>query len=360
MTDQLPQNSVDRPGVIVRPVRVNDAPAVHAIATDPYVGSTLTLSPAMELPVTEGWLKTASDYSHRLVAEVDGRVAGMVTLDQRKNPRLAHSGGLGLMIGHDFWGQGIGKRLMAAVLDLADNWLNLKRVELDVFCNNPAAVHLYRKFGFETEGTCRCVTFQGGQWRDEFHMARLRGVGDLETPGEPVEIPAAPPRRQPPADLVIRPLHPADVEALYAMWSHPAVARTTLRMPSMEMAAAEKRVSDRRTNRHRLVAVTGGQVVGVVTIEQPELPRLMQSAGLGMMIHPDYWGLGIGSRLLAAIIDLADNWLHLKRIELDVNVDNPAGVRLYEKHGFTIEGRKRFHAYGDGRWTDSYFMAHIR
>ncbi len=44
---------------------------------------------------------------------------------------------------------------MAAALDLADNWLNLSRVGLTVYVDNSAAVTLYKRFGFEIEGTHR-------------------------------------------------------------------------------------------------------------------------------------------------------------------------------------------------------------
>jgi len=79
-----------------------------------------------------------------------------------------------------------------------------------------------------------------------------------------------------------------------------------------------------------------------------------------MKLHPDYWGHGIGSMLMKSVTDLADKWLNMIRIELDVNIDNPAGIRLYIKSGFVIEGTKRFHGYGDGRWADCHFMALIQ
>lgn len=63
---------------------------------------------------------------------------------------------------------------MKAALDLADNWLNLGRLELDVFCDNEPGVRLYRKFGFETEGTLRRLAFRDGRFVDGFLMARLR------------------------------------------------------------------------------------------------------------------------------------------------------------------------------------------
>ncbi|MFO7683801.1 MAG: GNAT family N-acetyltransferase, partial [Chloroflexota bacterium] len=70
--------------------------------------------------------------------------------------------------------------------------------------------------------------------------------------------------------------------------------------------------------------------------------------------------LGIGSRLMEGILDITDNWLDLRRVELEVNTDNPAAIRLYQKFGFEIEGTHKFHAFGNGRWADSYFMARLR
>jgi L-phenylalanine/L-methionine N-acetyltransferase len=98
----------------------------------------------------------------------------------------------------------------------------------------------------------------------------------------------------------------------------------------------------------------------VITLHQSQKPRLAHAAGLGMMVDPEFWNAGIGTALMREVVDLADNWLNLKRLELDVNTDNPAGVRLYEKFGFVIEGTRRMHIYGDGRWADSHFMARIR
>jgi putative acetyltransferase len=74
----------------------------------------------------------------------------------------------------DFHGRGIGSALMAALIDVADKWLDLKRLELTVYVDNAAAVALYRKFGFEVEGTRRGDTFRDGRYVDSFAMARLQ------------------------------------------------------------------------------------------------------------------------------------------------------------------------------------------
>ena len=70
-------------------------------------------------------------------------------------------------------GQGGGSTVGGA-LDVADNWMNLHRVELSVYADNEAAIGLYRKFGFETEGLFRDYAVRDGQWVDTLSMARLR------------------------------------------------------------------------------------------------------------------------------------------------------------------------------------------
>jgi putative acetyltransferase len=63
---------------------------------------------------------------------------------------------------------------------------------------------------------------------------------------------------------------------------------------------------------------------------------------------------------MSTVVDLADQWLNLSRLELEVYTDNDAAIHLYERFGFEIEGTHRLHSYGDGRWSDSYFMARVR
>jgi putative acetyltransferase len=63
---------------------------------------------------------------------------------------------------------------MAAMIDLADNWLGLRRLELEVWADNAAAIHLYEKFGFVVEGTGRQFARRAGELVDAHFMARLR------------------------------------------------------------------------------------------------------------------------------------------------------------------------------------------
>ena len=47
------------------------------------------------------------------------------------------------------------------------------RIELTVYTDNPAAIRLYRKFGFEIEGTFKGYALRDGVYADVYSMARL-------------------------------------------------------------------------------------------------------------------------------------------------------------------------------------------
>ena len=79
-----------------------------------------------------------------------------------------------------------------------------------------------------------------------------------------------------------------------------------------------------------------------------------------MAVRDDWQGRGVGTALMEAALDLADNWLNLARIELNVYTDNEIGIALYERFGFEIEGTHRRYAFRNGVYVDAYSMAGVR
>ena len=110
-----------------------------------------------------------------LIAFVDGRVAGHAGIHPvGKSPRRAHARMLGMAVQGRFQSQGVGTALMKALVDLADGWLPVTRLELTVFTDNERAIALYRKFGFALEGTHRAYALRNGSYVDVHCMARIR------------------------------------------------------------------------------------------------------------------------------------------------------------------------------------------
>ena len=109
-----------------------------------------------------------------LVATIAGEVVGNLGLHAAsKSARRRHVGAIGMAVRDDRQGRSVGTGLLKAGIELADGWLNYQRLELAVYTDNVAAVHLYRKFGFVIEGTCRAFAFRDGGYVDAHQMARL-------------------------------------------------------------------------------------------------------------------------------------------------------------------------------------------
>jgi len=81
----------------------------------------------------------------------------------------------------DWQRRGVGTALMTVAIDIADNWINYRRLELTVYTDNVAALALYRKFGFEIEGTHKDYAFRDGRHVDAFTMARVRTAASAAT-----------------------------------------------------------------------------------------------------------------------------------------------------------------------------------
>jgi putative acetyltransferase len=88
----------------------------------------------------------------------------------------------------------------------------------------------------------------------------------------------------------------------------------------------------------RIVALTGGRVVGDLGIKREEHPVLRHVAELGMSVSQEWRGRGVGSALLAEAFRWA-SWAGVEKVSLTVYPDNEAARALYRKFGFEEEGR---------------------
>lgn len=107
-----------------------------------------------------------------------------------------------------------------------------------------------------------------------------------------------------------------------------------------------------------LLAECDGQLAGYIEASGGEYRRNRHSAFLVIGILQAYTGRGIGTRLFAALEEWARQQ-HLHRLELTVMTHNQAGVALYKKRGFEIEGVRRHAMFVDGHYVDEYYMAKL-
>lgn len=164
----------------IRPIEPRDAEGTAALRRMPGVFENTLGLPSYRTVDSDAFIAGLGSDDHNLVAVLeDGTVIGCAGLTVCSNPRMRHVGTVGLFVHTDYQNQGVGTALMKAVLDLADNWLMLVRVELEVFADNERAIHLYEKLGFEKEGLMRMTTVRNGRYVDDYKMARIRVPGRL-------------------------------------------------------------------------------------------------------------------------------------------------------------------------------------
>jgi putative acetyltransferase len=161
--------------------------------------------------------------------------------------------------------------------------------------------------------------------------------------------------------LKIRRAEPDDYSAIYEIYSGPKAFTGTLQLPYPSLELWRQRMAAPGDGAYHLVAVVADRVVGTIDLHTfPNKPRRQHACTIGMGVHDDWQGKGVGTALMRASVDLADNWLNLRRLELEVYTDNEAAIRLYERFGFEREGTLRQYAYRNGRYVDSYLMARLR
>ena len=159
----------------------------------------------------------------------------------------------------------------------------------------------------------------------------------------------------------IRAAEPEDYRDAHEIYTHPRAQGGTLQLPYPSLEMWRRRLAEPREGAYTLAAVAGGRVVGLLSVETfPHRARRRHAGALGVGVHDDWQGKGVGTALMRAGLELADNWLNLTRLELEVYADNEPAVRLYERFGFEREGLLRQYAFRDGRYVDALVMGRLR
>ena len=92
--------------------------------------------------------KTESANEIEILAVVDGKVAGTAGIEAvGTKDKVKHRADVGIGILKEYWGLGLGKALMKACIQCA-NEAGYKQLELNVVARNERAVSLYRSLGF--------------------------------------------------------------------------------------------------------------------------------------------------------------------------------------------------------------------
>lgn len=167
----------------LRPIEKDDIPRFVKWLADPELRSYLDTHLPMSQVQEERWFDRNLNAGNEQTWAIDAQPADMAVgpwihigscgfqhIDWR-----ARSGEVGIMIGaHDHLGKGFGTDAMQTLVAWGFYTLNLNRVELLVFEDNPRAIRSYEKVGFRLEGRQRQGNFYNGVYRDVLLMGVLR------------------------------------------------------------------------------------------------------------------------------------------------------------------------------------------
>jgi RimJ/RimL family protein N-acetyltransferase len=121
----------------------------------------------------------------------------------------------------------------------------------------------------------------------------------------------------------------------------------------------EKTLTDKHTLTLGIVERTSGALIGIAGIASMSL--INRSGEYFILIgNKESWSKGYGTEVTKLIVEYGFATLNLHRIALTVSEVNSAGVKAYERAGFTREGVLRQACYRDGQYHDKIVMSILR
>jgi len=115
-------------------------------------------------------------------------------------------------------------------------------------------------------------------------------------------------------------------------------------------------------NGQMMVCEVGGQVRGAGSVRRMMYERMRHTGHIGLAVHPEWQGLGIGRAIMEALIEWAnsDESEGITRLDLSALADNHRAMKLYESLGFAHEGIRRSSVRrDDGTLVDDVLMARL-
>lgn len=161
-------------------------------------------------------------------------------------------------------------------------------------------------------------------------------------------------------DIRIRSAEPEDAETISALFGSRGVVEGTSQLPDVPIASRLEMLRRIDASGCRLVAVHGEELVGCASLHAPS-PGLRRAhcRQLAIAVAQPWQARGVGKRLLLQLLDWADQWAGVLRIELVTQADNERAIALYRSLGFVEEGRHRAYILRDGEYVDALAMARL-
>lgn len=166
------------PRLLLRPMVLEDADAMHAFKSDPVATRLFGEDPHVDIEQTRGWVLEGIEGNRNgrsvvwAITLPGGKVIGECCLWNIDHGSKRAELGYELLRSH--WKHGLIHEALTAVLDHGFNVMGLKRIEASPLSLNLASQNVLVKLGFKHEGTLRQRHLSDSEWHDEMWFGLLR------------------------------------------------------------------------------------------------------------------------------------------------------------------------------------------
>ncbi len=126
-----------------------------------------------------------------------------------------------------------------------------------------------------------------------------------------------------------------------------------------EIEKARKNYLDQGKGHFFFVAEFDKKIIGTMGYSFYSRGRTRHRGDLGWMVHPDFQGKGVGSKMMKFVLGFSKK-RGFKRLEAEVAVKNKGSILLAKKFGFKIEGiKKKGLILDNGKHLDTYLFGKL-
>ncbi|MGL5749084.1 MAG: GNAT family N-acetyltransferase [Paraclostridium sp.] len=126
----------------------------------------------MSIEQEESFIENISKQNNGLfiIVEIEGKIVGNLSFSGGTRQRIAHTGEFGVSVLKEYWGQGIGTKLIEYLIDWGKESGIIRKINLRVRSDNHSAIHIYKKLGFNEEGLITRDFFINERFYDSIFM----------------------------------------------------------------------------------------------------------------------------------------------------------------------------------------------
>jgi len=159
----------------------------------------------------------------------------------------------------------------------------------------------------------------------------------------------------------IRRIEPGDASAMAQLLSAAGMSHPFTQLPGPSAADWQQKLESLPEQCHWLLACcSDGDVVVCAGLNILPQMRCRHVADVFLLVRDEWQGCDVGHALMQTLLDMADNWLGLVRLQWMAQQDDARAIALYQHFGFQQEGVVRQDVLHSGGYVDSVLMARLR